>query len=290
MKTVTIFGATGYVGKHITNKFLLAGYHVNIVARSSKKVKEFKNVINNSAVTTVCYHDINEQSVHDAVKVSDVVINLVGVLMSHKKDSYYQANHLFATKVAEISAQYNIHKFIHFSAIGANIDSKADYMISKGKGEHSVLHHIPNAVIFRPSLILGQNCQFLKMVAKNFKMSPFIPLFGEKPNGAKLQPIYIDDLAEAVFKAAEDENASGVFELGGKEVLTWRSFNDLLCQQLGIKRQYVFLPKWLLLLSGIPKGVLDVSGFDNVVTNDVKTIGDLDMEPKAISEVISKLL
>ena len=69
------------------------------------------------------------------------------------------------------------------------------------KTEDLVIKKIQNSVVIRPSVILGNNDQFLSNLLPIFKMSFFIPLFGD--GSKKFQPVLIDDVVEFVSKTIE---------------------------------------------------------------------------------------
>ena len=83
-----------------------------------------------------------------------------------------------------------------------------------------------NSIIIRPGIILGGGDQFLSLLLSIFKMSYFIPLFG---NGrSKFQPVFIDDLSLLVEKIVKDcLIGNHIFEAVGPNILNYRELYDL---------------------------------------------------------------
>ena len=70
---------------------------------------------------------------------------------------------------------------------------------------------------------------------------PVLPLFGS--GAVKLQPVYVNDVAEAVAKALVTEAAKDkIYELGGPRVYTYKALLQLLLKQLGRKRLLMPFP------------------------------------------------
>ena len=109
---------------------------------------------------------------------------------------------------------------IHISSIGADTSSGSMYSRTKAKGEEKVLNSYPKAIIFRPSLVFGHEDQFFNRFASMATYSPIIPIVGR---GSKFQPVYVNNIADAVERALTKNDVSGIYELGGPEILTYES-------------------------------------------------------------------
>ena len=89
-----------------------------------------------------------------------------------------------------------IKKLIHFSAIGADKNSKSEYAKTKFFGEEEV-KKFRNYCIIRPSIIYGDEDNFINFFAKISKISPFLPLIGGGNN--LFQPIWVQDVANIII-------------------------------------------------------------------------------------------
>src|SRR5690606_29129784 len=107
----------------------------------------------------------------------------------------------------------------YVSSIGADPQSDSGYASTKGQGEELVRAAFPRATVLRPSVMFGEDDRFVNLFAGLIMRMPIVPVFGSE---AKLQPVYVDDTAEAVAEALSDPHAHGgrTFELAGPEVLT----------------------------------------------------------------------
>jgi uncharacterized protein YbjT (DUF2867 family) len=189
-------------------------------------------------------------SVAAACAGSDVVINLVGVLVSSGKQSFDAVHAEGARAAAKAAREAGVKRFIHVSAIGADRRSTSAYARSKAEGEAAVLEEFPDAIILRPSIVFGPEDEFFNRFAAMARLSPFLPLIGG--GRTKFQPVFVGDLANALAAAAAGEGTSGqVYEIGGPEVLSFKQLLDKTQSWTGRKRWYLRLPFWAAKLQAI---------------------------------------
>jgi NADH dehydrogenase len=94
---------------------------------------------------------------------------------------------------------------------------------------------------------------------------PFVPVIGD--GSQRLQPVFVEDVAEAVAQAASPNGPTGTFEIGGLEEL---SMNDVLRVMMEIRGKVkplihfpVFLPKLAgFFLQVLPKPPLSPEAVD----------------------------
>lgn len=156
------------------------------------------------------------------------------------KNNYDAVQEFGARAVAE-AARAQKAKLIHVSAIGADANSVSGYARSKAAGEAAVLDTIKSAVIFRPSVVFGQEDEFFNRFAAMATVSPFLPLIGG--GHTKFQPVYVGDVAIAIANAVDGKAKAGkIYELGGAQVATFRECMDLMQKIIDRKRSYISLP------------------------------------------------
>jgi uncharacterized protein YbjT (DUF2867 family) len=102
----------------------------------------------------------------------------------------------------------------------------------------------PAATVLRPSLMFGPDDNFVNMFARLIAMLPALPVFGPQ---AKLQPVSVDDAAEAVAAALADPAAHGgrIYELAGPEVVTMLWLHQRIAAAQGRERVWAELPDFV---------------------------------------------
>jgi NADH dehydrogenase len=172
-----------------------------------------------------------------AVKNSDAVVNLVGVLKGDFEGLHVEG----ARNIAEACAEQGVGSLVHVSAIGADAESESAYGRSKGEGEQALRAAFPAATIMRPSVVFGREDNFVNRFAGLARLSPVLPVIR---GTTKFQPVYAADVGKAVTAAALDPRHHGakLYELGGPQVMTMREIMEWICQTTGRNRTLVDVP------------------------------------------------
>ncbi|MFH1805862.1 MAG: complex I NDUFA9 subunit family protein [Pseudomonadota bacterium] len=316
-RIITVFGGTGFVGRHIVKRLLDRGYIVRVPTRNFEHAKFLKPMGYLGQMVPVHCDVRVEGSVRKAVEGAHGVINLLGILYERGSRNFMNIHVLAAKRIAEESKACGVKTLLHMSALGVDKNPHALYATSKLAGEKAVRKAFPGAVIFRPSVIFGPEDNFLNQFATLARYSPVLPVIGTpalpKVNlgegeidlfgdgGPKFQPVYVADVAEAFVAAFEKTDMTGkTYELGGPEVY---SFKALLEEMLEITRQKAWLmpmPFWLasikaFFLQFLPKPLLTPDQVrllksDNVVGKKAAGFADIGITPNSIPAVAPSYL
>ena len=287
---VTVFGGTGYLGQHIVRRLGQAGYRVCVAVRHPRK-SLFQ--IMGDAVDQIRADVTDKSSIAAAIEGSNATVNAVG-LYTEKGPLSFDAVHVEgACAVAEQSAAMAA-RLVHISGIGVDVESSSRYVRARAMGEQRVREVASNAVILRPSVLFGSNDAFLRTLSNLVHYLPIVPLFGS--GGTKLQPVHVEDVAEATARVLEEANTQGkIYELGGPRTYTYRQLLEML--QKGKKRKRLLLPVpffiWetlaamatLLPNPPLTKDQVSLMRDDNTVGTGVNTFLDLGIKPRALEEV-----
>ena len=236
-RLVTLFGGGGFVGRYVAQHIYKTGARVR-VAQSDPRKAFFLKPLGGLGQTQFVAADIrNPDHVAAAIKNSDAVVNLVGVL---KGD--FQGLHVDgARNVAEACAAQGVQSLVQISAIGADPESESAYGRTKGEGERAVRAAFPGATIMRPSIVFGREDNFINRFAGMTRLLPALPVISGK---TKFQPVYAADVGRAVTAAALDPHAHGgkTYELGGPQVLTMRELMEWIDKTTGYNRMLIDIP------------------------------------------------
>jgi uncharacterized protein YbjT (DUF2867 family) len=299
---ITIFGGSGFLGRHVVRALAKQEYRIRVAVRRPDLAGHLQPLGRVGQINAVQANVRHRPSVAAAVRGSDVVINLVGILFEAGRQRFETVQALGAETVALAAAAHNA-RMIHVSAIGADPDSTAAYARSKAEGEQLVLAAIPEATIFRPSIIFGPNDDFFNRFASLARMSPALPLIG---GGHTLfQPVFAGDVADAVAKAVAGEAKPGeIYELGGPIVFTFRALMEYVLATIERRRVLVPLPFGLAKLQAaflelLPKPLLtrdqvELLRYDNVVSEaahrEGRTLEGLGVVPRSAEAIVPSYL
>lgn len=216
---VTIFGGSGFLGRNVVRALCKRDYRIRVAVRRPELAGYLQPSGKVGQVHIVQANLRYPASVEAALRDSDAVINLVGILAEGGGQTFDAVQAKGAETVAKAAAAAGA-SLVHVSAIGADAESPSRYAKAKAAGEAAVRAAVPSATIFRPSVMFGPEDQFTNRFAALARLSPVLPLIG---GATKMQPVYVGDVATAIADAVDGKAKAGAtYELGGPEVLTMR--------------------------------------------------------------------
>lgn len=303
-RLVTVFGGSGFVGRHTVRALAAKGWRVRVACRRPDLAYHLQPLGRVGQIHAVQANVRYPASVAAALRGSDAVINLTGILTEKGRQRFQSVHAAGARIIAEAAAKDGARSLVHVSAIGADAQSEASYGRSKAAGEAAVLKAFPEAKIVRPSIVFGPEDDFFNRFAAITRMAPVMPLFGG--GQTRFQPVYVGDVAEALSRlCAERGNPGQVYELGGPEVKTFEELLRYICAVTERERLFVPVPwtlcnakafvlEWLSTLSlgiwpdwlVVTRDQIKMLQQDNVVSGaaarDGRTLQGLGIQPQSV--------
>jgi uncharacterized protein YbjT (DUF2867 family) len=237
---VTVFGGSGFVGRHVVRALAKRDYRIRVAVRRPELAGHLQPLGRVGQIHAVQANVRYPVSVEAAMRGSHAAVNLVGILTEGGAQRFDAVQGAGAAAVAK-AAREGGARMVHVSAIGAEANSASRYARSKAAGENAVLDAVPSAVVMRPSVVFGPEDQFSNRFAALGRMSPVLPLIGG--GLTTLQPVYVGDIATAVADAVDGKAKPGaVYELGGPEILSMREIMQIILRVIERERMLVSLP------------------------------------------------
>lgn len=302
-RLVTIFGGSGFVGRHLVRALAKDGWRIRVAVRRPDLAGHLQPLGAVGQIHAVQANLRYRDSVARAVQGADAVVNLVGILAESGRQKFASVQAQGARVIAEEAAKAGITNLVHLSAIGADAASESDYARSKGLGEAAVRAAVPSAVILRPSIIFGPEDQFFNRFANLARFTPALPLIGG--GETKFQPVFVGDVADAAKAALNGLAKPGAtYELGGPETRSFKALLEYILTVTGRKRMLVSLPFPIAkmqasVLELLPGKLLTVDQVklletDNVVSAaaeaEGRTLAGLGIQPKTYEAIVPTYL
>jgi uncharacterized protein YbjT (DUF2867 family) len=307
---ITIFGGSGFLGRHLVQALAKQEYRIRIAVRRPDLAGHLQPLGRVGQIHAVQANVRHRPSVAAAVRGSDVVVNLVGILFESGRQRFDAVQSSGAEGIALAAAAHNA-RMVHVSAIGADENSSAAYARAKWRGEQLVLAATPDAVIFRPSILFGPNDDFFNRFAGLARLSPALPLVGG--GHTRFQPVFAGDVAEAITKAVSGAtNPGSIYELGGPEVFTFKELMEFVLTTIERRRLLVPLPFGLAKLQAavfelvaklplrflskplLTRDQVELLRHDNVVSDtairDGRTFEGLGITPRSVEAIVPTYL
>lgn len=296
-KLVTVFGGSGFIGRHLVRRLAAQGHTIRVAARSPDEALFLKVMGRVGQIVPVAANVTDEASVARAVAGSDWVVNLVGILAEGGGNRAFERVHAQgAANIAKAAAANGVARLLHVSAIGSSETSPAKYGQSKAKGEAAVRAAFSGATILRPSVVFGPEDGLFNKFATMAKFLPVLPVFD-----TSFQPVYVGDVADAIIAAlTRDDAIGGTYELGGSEIVTGKQMMERVLKHTHRKRCLVAAPFWLLAIQGLilqmlPGKLLTADQVlmlhaANVVSAGAKGLKDLGIQPTPMDAILPTYL
>lgn len=315
MGRITIFGGSGFIGRYVVRRLAKKGWEIRIACRDLEMANLLKPSGDVGQIVPWCCDITQPDQVFAAIKGADAVINLVGILYETKRYSFAALHQGGAKEIAKAAKEAGIEKLVHVSALGASSKSDSIYAQTKAAGEKAVKAAFPEAVIMRPSVLFGPEDGFFNLFAGISRFSMILPVFGcpIMPNlksngegsaldfygngGTKFQPVYVNDVADAIVACLSLEKTKGqTYELAGPSTYSFKQLMEMLLKYTNRKRLLLPIPFFVAdvlatFIQTLPKPLLTrdqikLLKVDNVMSRRAKGLKDLGIKPTTAEMIV----
>jgi uncharacterized protein YbjT (DUF2867 family) len=300
MKQLTIFGGSGFIGRHVVRRLAQEGYVIRVPTRDPEKALPLKPAGDVGQIVPIRCNVRSDGSVANAIGNSDIVINLIGILYERGKNTFEAMHVETAARIARIAKAQGAKSFVQMSTLGADAGSGSAYARSKAAGEQAVRTFFPDATFLRPSIVFGPEDNFFNMFAAIARFAPFLPLIGG--GETKFQPVYVGNIAEAIACIVTQSSMQGqVYEFGGPQIYSFKQLLEIMMLETKRKRRLVNVPwHWAKLQAGLlewlpqpplTRDQVELLKTDNILRNrQAKSFRDLGITPTALEIILPTYL
>lgn len=295
MTTVSVFGGTGFLGRRLVQRLACAGTAVRVAVRHPDQAQNALHLPGMERVTVYCADVRDRSAVAGVVVGADAVVNAVSAYVETSEVTFEAVHEKGAELLAREAAKAGVARLVLVSGIGADPESRSAYIRSRGRGERVVRDAFPGATIVRPSAMFGPGDALFATLAQLAKLLPLMPLIGA--GRTRVQPVYVDDVAEAIARILVDPGAVGrTYELTGPDIYTMRELAELVLRITGRRCLLVPIPFAVAevqarLFELLPKpplttGQVDLLRTDNVASGNLPGLRELGIEAKAVEKIV----
>jgi NADH dehydrogenase len=288
---IVLLGATGFVGSHLLPELSSRGHRCTVLCRDPNRARQLLLI---PGVDLRQVQDFSSAHLVPELADADAVINLVGILNERgRKGRGFHAMHVgLVENLIEACRITGVRRVVQFSALNAG-KGKSHYLLSKGKAEELLRQaECIDASLLRPSVIFGAGDSFFNRFAALLKLTPVLPLACP---GAKLQPVWVGDVASAVAQILQGgANTDQSFDLVGPKVYTLRELVEFTARVLGKKRWIIGLPDNLSRMQGfmmdfVPGKPFSSDNYQSLQLDNVSkanALPELGIKPRSLKSVV----
>ena len=270
---LVILGGTGFVGSHLVPRLAADGHRIVLLSRNREKHREL-GVLSGVSVCSADVHDDDVLRRH--LVGADAVINLIGILNSHGRDTFQRAHVDLMRRLIAACTASGVKRLHQMSSLKAG-QGLSQYLKTRGEAE-ALLKAAPlNWTIYQPSVIFGAGDGLVSRFAALLRILPALPLARAR---TRMAPTWVGDVAEAIARCVGSDRLGQrqTFELYGPEVLSLGEIVQQIRHAAGLRTPIIALPDSLGRLQARFAGLLPGKPFslDNFLSLRTDSVGKVD--------------
>ena len=297
-RIITVFGGTGFLGRRIVRHLRRCGFAIRIASRHPDRAERLF-ALDDPKLQSVEANIHDEGSVAEAVAGAYAVVNAVSLYIEQGRETFHSVHVESAQRLAAQARKAEVKRFAHVSGIGADATSPSLYICKRGEGELAVRAAFADSTLVRPAVMFGPDDAFLTAIVKLLSRLPSYPMFGR--GLTKLQPAYVEDVAEAIVRALQRTNIhAATFEFGGPRVYSYEELLRTVALEASVKSRLIPIPfaAWQVLAwfaemlprPLITRNQVELMQVDTVASPKMPGFRELGITPVAVEEILQEIL
>ncbi|MGZ4723150.1 MAG: SDR family oxidoreductase [Ilumatobacteraceae bacterium] len=290
---VLVTGATGYIGGRLVPRLVERGHQVRCIARDPNRLsgRGWDRV-------EIIGGDLGDRdAVCQALQGIDVAYYLVHSMASEK--TFRERDLEMATIFGEEARRAGVQRIIYLGGLGDPESVRSKHLVSRQEVGRALAAAGVPTVEFRAAVIVGSGSVSFEMLrALTERLSIMItPRWVE----TRCQPISVRDVLDYLMEALEHPEAQGIYEIGGRDVLTYREMMLTYAHMRGLHRVIRSLPvprpqlssRFVDLFTPIPYRLADPlieSLRTEMVVNNDRARHQFRVEPMGYTEALTRAL
>ncbi|MFM7718499.1 MAG: NAD(P)H-binding protein [Actinomycetota bacterium] len=280
MAEVVVAGGSGFIGSAVVRRLVARGDRVRVMTahpgRSADRIRA-------AGAEPVEGDLLRAETLRPALEGAEVVVQSLSfpsfpVEKPSRKWTFTEFEHHGTERLVTAAKEAGARRYVYVSGVGVAPDARFVWHRAKWAGERAILASGVPATIIRPSWAFGEHDAALNRFVTLVKRFQFVPQIG---NGRqRINPVWVEDIAAVAERAAAPDAPSGVFEIGGPEVLTMHEILRRMLEVMGRRRPIVPIPAVLPKAAGavlryLPMPPLSPSAVDFLLCDAVADTTDL---------------
>ncbi len=289
---VTVFGGTGFLGRHVVQHLRDSGVTVRIASRHPGQT-------DGDTVKQIRADAHDERSVEAAVAGADGVVNAISLYVEHGSETFHSVHVEAAARIASAARRGGTKRLVHISGIGADAASPSRYIRSRGEGEAAVQAAFPGVVIIRPAVLFARDDGFLTAILRLLRILPAYPIFGD--GRTRLQPAYAGDVAAAITQVVrQSKKPYPIYELAGPRVYSYQELVQTIASTTGLRPVLIRVPfAFWGALAGLAefmphppltRNQVELMQIDTTASENLPGFGELGISPRSLEEELKVML
>ncbi|MDI6788611.1 MAG: NAD(P)H-binding protein [Planctomycetota bacterium] len=228
-----VTGAFGYSGKYIARRLINEGHKVRTLTNSLYRENPFGDKIE-----AYPYNFDNPEKLVESLRGAAVLYNTYWVRFNHRDFTFSTAidNTL---KLFDAAKKAGVNRVVHISITNPSENSPFEYFRGKAVLEKALIESGLSYTILRPAVLFGKEDILINNIAWFLRKFLVFGVFGD--GNYRLQPIYVDDLAELAVERGH-QSGNCIIDAIGPETFTYLELVKEIGKIIGKQRPIISIP------------------------------------------------
>jgi len=227
-------GATGLVGSAVLRRLTAAHVPVRCLVRDPRRLGPERVRVQ------IALGDLADPpSFRNALRGVSTVVHLAAAIRDQPRGSIEELNGIATWRMVQAAEAAGVRRFVFFSALSASAHDRTRFLRAKALAEQAVLASDLERVVVAPSIVYAPGDVFMTLLSR-MALSPLVPVSGS--GNARYEPIWAEDVAQAVIALLDEPAPRERYELAGPEILDYTQITTLLLRAAGRPRRLVHVP------------------------------------------------
>ena len=235
---IAITGAFSYSGKYFAKRLLERGEEVITLTNHPNRPNSF-----NGRIKAYPLDFNNEEGLTQSLKGANVLVNTYWIRFDQGGNTQPRAVEN-TRKLIQAAVRAGVQRIVHISITNPSADSPLPYFWGKAANEKAVIKSGMSYAILRPTVLVGAEDILINNITFLLKRFPFFALPGD--GSYRLQPVYIEDLADMAVEAVYRKD-NYTMDAVGPDIFTFKEMVKLIGEKVGAKRLLIPVPPSLAL-------------------------------------------
>jgi uncharacterized protein YbjT (DUF2867 family) len=257
-RQVLVTGATGYIGGRLVPRLLAHGHRVRCVARNPRKL-DARPWVHDDGVDVVQADVGDVDAMTAALQGCHAAYYLVHS-MAVAGDEFSDLDRRLARAFAEAAARAGVARIVYLGGLGETGEGLSEHLASRREVEQELASTSVPVTVLRAAVILGSGSVSFEILRYLVERLPVMvtPRWVRTEN----QPIAVRDVLYYLVACLDaSETVGRTLDVGGPEVVTYRTMMQTMARSLGLGSRWVIpvpvlTPRlsslWIHLVTPIP--------------------------------------
>lgn len=291
---VLVTGATGYIGGRLVPRLLASGHRVRCLVRNPERLAG-----RNWPGVELMRGDVSDPATLGPALAGVHQAYYLVHAMADKSPDFREQDLRQARTFAQACSRGSVRRILYLGGLGDPTRKRSHHLASRQEvGEALASAGVP-VLEFRAAVIVGSGSASFEMIRHLTERLPI--MVTPRWVNTRCQPIGIRDVLAYLLEALDHPDLSGIFEIGGRDVLDYREMMLAYAEARGLHRIIVPMdvpfPRlsvhWVDLVTPVPKAVAGplVDGMTTeVVVQDPRALSAFRVRPMAYREALALAL